>query len=126
MPFPVSNAPSFDVKEYLGKIEEKTLEIEQNSATMEQDIEERNLHLVHITQTVQTDLKTIKIRLEGYSQQLELIKKDLLAILKNYKLAQRKDEFNKLAERIEHLSFEKNITRAEFQKLIATRSSKKQ
>ncbi|MEK6964051.1 MAG: hypothetical protein AABX70_06475 [Nanoarchaeota archaeon] len=125
MPLPISNFPSFDFKEYLGKIEEKTSEIEQNSVTLEQDIEERNLHLVRITQTVQHDLKTIKTRLEGYRAQLELIKKDLFAILKNYKLAQRKDEFNKLAERIECLSFEKNITRVEFQKLIAIRSSKK-
>lgn len=122
----LSNLPSFDFKGYLEKIEEKTSEIEQNSSTLEQDIEERDLHLVRITQMVETDLKTIRKRLDDYCTQLELIRKDLLAILKSYKLAARKDEFNKLQERIECIAFEKKITRTEFQKLIVQRSSKRQ
>ena len=133
MPFPApssstsvsSNSSPFDFQGYLGKLEEKTFEIEQNSGTMEQDIEDRDLHLVRISQVLESDLKIIKQRLDGYHRQLELIKKDLLAILKSYKLATRKDEFNKLQERIERIAFEKNITRAEFQKLIALHSSKK-
>ncbi len=121
----ISNTPPFDFKSYLEKIEEKTLEIEQSSVAVEQGIEERDAHLIRLTQTVQKDLKDIKTRLEGYRQQLELIKKDLLAILKNYKLAARKDEFAKLQERIDRLGFEKNITRTEFRNLIAAHSLKK-
>ncbi|HLD05619.1 MAG TPA: hypothetical protein VJG90_07905 [Candidatus Nanoarchaeia archaeon] len=121
---PLPSTPAFDLTGYLQKIEEKTFQIEEDSQTMQEAIEQRDTQLIRITLSLQKDLHAIQIRLDGYKKQLELTKKDLLAVLKNYKLATRKDEFEKLQIRIENLGFENNITRAEFQKLIGARSSK--
>jgi len=120
----VTPPPSFDVSNYLGKIQDKTLEIEQDSEVTEQAIGKRDAHLIQITQSLQKDLKTIRARLDGYHTQLELVKKDLLAILKTYKLAARKDEFEKLQQRVDQLAFEKNITRTELKRLISAQHSK--
>ena len=122
MPFPPIS--SFDLTNYLAKIQDKTLEIEQESEVLEQAIGKRDAHLIRITQSIQGDLKGIHTRLEIYRAQLELVKKDLLAILKTYKLAARKDEFEKLRQRVDQLAFEKNITRPELKRLISIHTLK--
>ena len=119
---PSTSAPLFDLTGYLQKIEEKTLQIEEDSQGIQESIEQRDTQLVRITLSLQKDFHAIQTRLDGYKKKLELTKKDLLAILKDYKLAARKDEFEKLQARIEKLGFENNITRGEFQKLIEARS----
>src|SRR3989338_1139437 len=93
---PLPSTPAFDLTGYLQKIEEKTFQIEEDSQTMQEAIEQRDTQLIRITLSLQKDLHAIQIRLDGYKKQLELTKKDLLAVLKNYKLATRKDEFEKI------------------------------
>ena len=115
---------SFDMLDYLRKIEQKISEIEEEDRVMGSDIEQRDEHLIRLTQSLQKDLDTIRKRYEEYKQQLELVKKDLLALLTVYKTGARRDQLEKLQRRVEALHFEKNITRPELKRLMSIHTLK--
>lgn len=110
---------SFDAPSYIKKIEHRTKQLEKETDSQQSSIEQRDNHILFISQNIKENLKTLQETMLNYQNQLDNNKKNLLALLQLYKLCARLDAYTKLQDRADSLPFDKFITRKEFNKLIS-------